>query len=144
MTNEQVVAFVHKRLAEGKEVTTVSEELIDNCLAPDGFIGAVGRLECIHFLPHSAHPRHHHSSRPPGCDNMSAIIVGLLHGKTKAEWVEQLRSTVDKIPEHSGGAPSSDDKPAIADTAPTSTPATTAATAAAAISTPTAAEIDLA
>ena len=70
MSNEQVVEFVHARIVEGKDMDTICEELIDHCLAPDAFVGAVG------------------------CDNMSAIVVGFLHGKTKEQWMDKLKSTL--------------------------------------------------
>ena len=44
--------------------------MMDNCLASNSETGGVG------------------------CDNMTMIIIGLLHGKTKEEWYEEIGKRV--------------------------------------------------
>lgn len=64
MTNQEVVDFIKIRLARGKigeensilDPEEICEELLNECLAPDGLMGT-------------------------GCDNMTLILVCLLHGK---------------------------------------------------------------
>ena len=70
MTNQEVVDFVQIRSADGKPLETICEEMMDWCLAPDAFMGAVG------------------------CDNMSVIIVAHLHGKSKEEWQRVCKETL--------------------------------------------------
>ena len=70
MSNQEVVNFVQKRIVDGKDLQTICEELMDWCLAPDAFLGAVG------------------------CDNMSVIIVGFLQGRSREEWVERCKRTL--------------------------------------------------
>jgi protein phosphatase 2C family protein 2/3 len=75
MSNQEVVDFVQQQICQGKELATVCEELLDFCLAPDSYLGAVG------------------------CDNMSVIIVGFLNGgRTREQWLEQCRRTVNPNP----------------------------------------------
>ncbi len=45
MSNQEVVDFVQIRIAEGKELAVVCEEMMDWCLAPDAYIGAVGMFD---------------------------------------------------------------------------------------------------
>lgn len=89
MTNQEVVDFVQIRAAEGKELTTICEEMMDWCLAPDAYPGAVG------------------------CDNMSVIVVAHLHGKTKEQWQAKCKETL-KVPMNSA-----DSKTANTNEAPT-------------------------
>lgn len=61
MTNEEVVEFVRNAIAEGDLPDTICENLMTRCLAPDCRMGGVG------------------------CDNMTVIIVCLLHGQSYNE-----------------------------------------------------------
>lgn len=70
MSNQEVVNFVQKRIVDGKDLQTICEELMDWCLAPDAFLGAVG------------------------CDNMSVIVVAFLQGRSREEWVERCKRTL--------------------------------------------------
>ncbi|ORY94467.1 phosphatase 2C-like domain-containing protein [Syncephalastrum racemosum] len=72
MTNQQVVDYVRAELAEKTPLDEVCELVMDNCLAPDSEVGGLG------------------------CDNMSIIIVGILHGKTLEEWYDWIAERVEK------------------------------------------------
>ncbi|XP_017779249.1 PREDICTED: probable protein phosphatase 2C T23F11.1 [Nicrophorus vespilloides] len=61
MKNEEVVAFVRENLAAGVEPEDICENLMMKCLAPDCQMAGLG------------------------CDNMTVVIVGLMHGKTFEE-----------------------------------------------------------
>lgn len=71
MTNQQVVDYVRAELAERTPLDEVCELVMDNCLAPDSEVGGLG------------------------CDNMSIIIVGILHGKTLEEWYDWIAKRVE-------------------------------------------------
>ncbi|CAD6188359.1 unnamed protein product [Caenorhabditis auriculariae] len=58
MSNQEVVDFVRERLADKRDPQTICEELLTRCLAPDCQMGGLG------------------------CDNMTVVIVGLLHGES--------------------------------------------------------------
>ncbi|CAG2115772.1 unnamed protein product [Medioppia subpectinata] len=58
MTNEEVVAFIRMRIAAKMEPQLICEELMTRCLAPDCQMGGLG------------------------CDNMTVVLIALLHGKT--------------------------------------------------------------
>jgi protein phosphatase 2C family protein 2/3 len=47
MSSQQVVDFVLRRVAVGKELSVICEEMIDYCLAPDAFVGAVGIFNVV-------------------------------------------------------------------------------------------------
>ncbi|WFD31020.1 protein-serine/threonine phosphatase [Malassezia sp. CBS 17886] len=72
LTNQQVVDLVRRGIAQGKELDTITEDIIDRCLAPDAEVGGIG------------------------CDNMTLLIVGLLGDRTKAEWYEWVKDRVEK------------------------------------------------
>jgi len=63
LSSQQVVDFVRYQVSEGKDISEISEMICDHCLAPDTSFGG-------------GH----------GCDNMTIIIVAILHGRTKEEW----------------------------------------------------------
>jgi len=67
LSSEQVVGFCRARLAEGISPEKVCEELVDRCLAPDCELSGVG------------------------CDNMSVVLVCLLQGLSKEEYIERLK-----------------------------------------------------
>ncbi|XP_019877597.1 probable protein phosphatase 2C T23F11.1 isoform X2 [Aethina tumida] len=58
MSNEDVIAFVRKNIALGVDPEEICEELMMQCLAPDCDMAGLG------------------------CDNMTVVIVALLHGGT--------------------------------------------------------------
>lgn len=65
MSNQDVVTFCRRLIAEGKELDKVCELLMDRCLAPDRRASELGGI---------------------GCDNMTAVIVAFLGGQTKEAW----------------------------------------------------------
>lgn len=64
--------MVRLLVSEGKTLSEVCEAICDHCLAPDTNSGA-----------------------GIGCDNMTILIVALLHGKTEAEWTQWIKSRVE-------------------------------------------------
>lgn len=65
-----MVDFIRAELAERTPLDEICELLMDRCLAPDSEVGGLG------------------------CDNMSVIIVGILHGKTLEEWYDWMAERV--------------------------------------------------
>lgn len=61
MSNQEVVTYIRRNIAAGFELEEICENLMMHCLAPD----------C--------------QMAPMGCDNMTVVIVGLLHGGTFEE-----------------------------------------------------------
>lgn len=62
--------FVRRGIAAKQELSKICENMMDNCLASNSETGGVG------------------------CDNMTMIVVGLLHGKTKDQWYESIAERV--------------------------------------------------
>jgi protein phosphatase 2C family protein 2/3 len=62
MTSQQVVDFVRLQVSEGKELSEIGEMICDHCLSPSS------------------------DDYDHGSDNMTIIIVAILHGRTKEEW----------------------------------------------------------
>ncbi|KII90856.1 hypothetical protein PLICRDRAFT_39460 [Plicaturopsis crispa FD-325 SS-3] len=71
LTSQQVVDFVRRQVAQGKELTEIGEMMCEHCLAPDTSSGA-----------------------GIGCDNMTVMIVALLNGRTKEEWYSWIADRV--------------------------------------------------
>lgn len=71
LTSQQVVDFVRYQVSEGKSLTEIGEMMCDHCLAPDTSSGA-----------------------GIGCDNMTVLIVAVLNGRTKEEWVAWITDRV--------------------------------------------------
>ena len=65
-----MVEFVRRGIAAKQDLYRICENMMDNCLASNSETGGVG------------------------CDNMTMIIVGLLNGKTKEEWYNQIAQRV--------------------------------------------------
>jgi len=63
LSSQQAVDFVRRQVAEGKNLVEICEMMCDHCLAPDTSSGA-----------------------GIGCDNMTVLVVAILHGRTKEEW----------------------------------------------------------
>ncbi|KAM0753554.1 PP2C-domain-containing protein [Meredithblackwellia eburnea MCA 4105] len=62
LSSQQVIDYVRRAIAEKKDLSTICEDLMDRCLAPDSDWGGVG------------------------CDNMTAMVVAILGDRTKEEW----------------------------------------------------------
>ncbi|KAL1956969.1 hypothetical protein VTO42DRAFT_6458 [Malbranchea cinnamomea] len=71
-SSQAVIEFVRRGIAAKQELHQICENMMDNCLASNSETGGVG------------------------CDNMTMVIVGLLHGKTKEEWYQMIADRVAK------------------------------------------------
>jgi len=71
LTSQQVVDFVRLQVSEGKQLSEIGEMMCEHCLAPDTSSGA-----------------------GIGCDNMTVLIIALLHGRTKEEWYTWITDRV--------------------------------------------------
>ncbi|PYH95836.1 PP2C-domain-containing protein [Aspergillus ellipticus CBS 707.79] len=65
-SSQSVVEFVRRGIAAKQDLHRICENMMDNCLASNSETGGVG------------------------CDNMTMIIIGLLNGRTKEEWYNQI------------------------------------------------------
>ncbi len=70
LSNQEVCDFVCRRIGEGMEPEDICEELMTRCLASDCAMGGLG------------------------CDNMTVILVCLLHGDPYQKWV--LKDGLDR------------------------------------------------
>lgn len=71
-SSQAVIEFVRRGIAAKQDLHRICENMMDNCLASNSETGGVG------------------------CDNMTMVIVGLLHGKTKEEWYDMIAERVAK------------------------------------------------
>ncbi len=62
--------FVRRGIAAKQELEKICENMMDNCLASNSETGGVG------------------------CDNMTMTIIGLLQGRTKEQWYEDIAKRV--------------------------------------------------
>ncbi|KUJ15630.1 protein phosphatase-like protein 2C [Mollisia scopiformis] len=69
-SSQAVVEFVRRGIAAKQELSKICENMMDNCLASNSETGGVG------------------------CDNMTMIVIGLLRGKTKEQWYEEIGKRV--------------------------------------------------
>jgi protein phosphatase 2C family protein 2/3 len=67
------VNIVRRKVAEGMKLPQIAELLCQHCLAPDTTAGA-----------------------GTGCDNMTALIVAVLNGKTEDEWYKWVAERVQR------------------------------------------------
>lgn len=72
LTSQQVIDFVRREIWKKTDLQKICEDIMDKCLAPESDFGGVG------------------------CDNMTMMIVGILHGKTKEEWYDWVADRVEK------------------------------------------------
>jgi protein phosphatase 2C family protein 2/3 len=101
LSSQQVVDFTRRAIANGDSLTKIAEDMMEKCLAPDSELGGVG------------------------CDNMTVVVVALLHGKTEDEW----RSWVKQRVEDNVGYTTPESVPDVFKTPPVSTRAATTPTA---------------
>ena len=73
MTSQQVIDYVSQSISKGLELGDICESLTNMCLAPSG-------------------------QSAVGCDNMTVVICCILAGKTKQEWMEQVKSRYEANP----------------------------------------------
>lgn len=69
-SSQSVIEFVRRGVAEKQELEKICENMMDNCLASSSETGGVG------------------------CDNMTMCVVGILNGKTKDQWYEEIAKRV--------------------------------------------------
>lgn len=69
MTNEEVLQFCRTRIGLGMQPEEICEELMNHCLAPDCQMGGLGG------------------------DNMTVVLVCLLHDKPYSDLVQRCAST---------------------------------------------------
>lgn len=69
-SSQAVVEFVRRGIAAKQDLSKICENMMDNCLASNSETGGVG------------------------CDNMTMIVVGLLGGKSKEQWYEEIAKRV--------------------------------------------------
>jgi protein phosphatase 2C family protein 2/3 len=69
-SSQAVVEFVRRGIVAKQPLELICQNMMDNCLASNSDTGGVG------------------------CDNMTITIVGLLHGKTKEQWYEDIAKRV--------------------------------------------------
>ncbi|OSD07240.1 PP2C-domain-containing protein [Trametes coccinea BRFM310] len=71
LTSQQAVNVVRLLISQGRKLPEICEEMCELCLAPDTTTGA-----------------------GIGCDNMTVMIVALLHGRTEEEWYNWVTDRV--------------------------------------------------
>ncbi|KAK3170938.1 hypothetical protein OEA41_003022 [Lepraria neglecta] len=71
-SSQAVVEFVRRGIAAQQELSKISENMMDNCLASNSETGGVG------------------------CDNMTMIVIALLRGKSKDQWYQEIADRVAK------------------------------------------------
>ncbi len=69
-SSQAVVEFVRRGIVAKQELASICENMMDNCLASNSDTGGVG------------------------CDNMTMAIIGLLQGRTKEQWYEDIAKRV--------------------------------------------------
>lgn len=69
-SSQAVVEFVRRGIAAKQDLYRICENMMDNCLASNSETGGVG------------------------CDNMTMVVIGLLNGRTKEEWYNQIAERV--------------------------------------------------
>lgn len=70
MSSQAVIEFVRRGIVAGQELHQICENIMDNCLASNSDTGGVG------------------------CDNMTVVIISLLHGKDKDAWYKTVADRV--------------------------------------------------
>ncbi|KKA31232.1 hypothetical protein TD95_002726 [Thielaviopsis punctulata] len=69
-SSQAVIEFVRRGIAAKQDLDKICENMMDNCLASNSDTGGVG------------------------CDNMTMSIIGILNGKTKEEWYQEIARRV--------------------------------------------------
>jgi len=69
-SSQAVIEFVRRGIVAKQELSAICENMMDNCLASNSDTGGVG------------------------CDNMTITIIGLLQGRTKEQWYEDIAKRV--------------------------------------------------
>jgi protein phosphatase 2C family protein 2/3 len=71
-SSQAVVEFVRRGVAAKQDLEKICENMMDNCLASNSETGGVG------------------------CDNMTMCVIGLLRGKSKEAWYDEVSNRVAK------------------------------------------------
>lgn len=79
MSNREVITYIRENIAAGVEPEEICETLMMRCLAPDCQMAGLG------------------------CDNMTVVIVGLLHGESYEKLVEKCQRQVELEEEEEWG-----------------------------------------
>lgn len=69
-SSQAVIEFVRRGIVAKQDLASICENMMDNCLASNSDTGGVG------------------------CDNMTMIVIGLLQGRTKEQWYEDIAKRV--------------------------------------------------
>ncbi|PVI07832.1 PP2C-domain-containing protein [Periconia macrospinosa] len=69
-SSQAVIEFVRRGIVAKQDLASICENMMDNCLASNSDTGGVG------------------------CDNMTMVVVGLLQGRTKEQWYEDIAKRV--------------------------------------------------
>ncbi|KAF2740622.1 protein phosphatase-like protein 2c [Polyplosphaeria fusca] len=69
-SSQAVVEFVRRGIVAKQPLSAICENMMDNCLASNSDTGGVG------------------------CDNMTMTVIGLLQGRTKEQWYEDIAKRV--------------------------------------------------
>ena len=72
LSSQQAVNVIRLLISQGRRLPQICEEICELCLAPDTTTGA-----------------------GIGCDNMTIMIVAILHGKTQDEWYNWITDRVN-------------------------------------------------
>ncbi len=71
LSSQEVVNFIRYQISKGLELSEIADLIFEHCLAPDTTSGA-----------------------GIGCDNMTILIVAILHGRTKEQWYDWVTERV--------------------------------------------------
>lgn len=71
-SSQAVIEFVRRGIVAKQSLSSICENMMDNCLASNSDTGGVG------------------------CDNMTMVVVGLLKDKTVDEWYTEIANRVSK------------------------------------------------
>lgn len=69
-SSQEVVEFVRRGIAAKQELSDICENIMNNCISSMANNSGIG------------------------CDNMTVMIIGILQGKSKEEWYEEIASRV--------------------------------------------------
>jgi len=74
MSSQNVCDYVRRHIAQHESLGKICESIIDYCIAPDADLEKSG----------------------VGCDNMTIVIVAILHGRTLEEWYDWVSDRVER------------------------------------------------
>ena len=95
LSSQQVVDFVRLKISEGKELREICENLCDFCLAPDTEPPPHKR-GCSCQQCEGDYDENAANETGIGCDNMTVVIVAILHGRTNEDWYAWVTDRVKR------------------------------------------------